>query len=363
MKNRKNAFDLLRILLAVSVLISHSLLIGGYKSPDPLAFLSKNQTNLAEFGVMGFFALSGYLITVSFERAKNILIFASHRLLRILPGFWLCLALTGVVFAPLIYCLNGRPISGFEFFGKEGAVGFISNNFFLKVQQWSIRDVLNYASYKDSLNGSLWSLFPEMQCYCFTLVAGIFGLFDKNKILYLIFTITIFIFFAINFNFSKSFGPTLLILSPALKLYTSYFAGSLLYVFRDKLILDKKGTLFLFFFTLMLIKFGGYNLLSPLLIGMTLINVFQSFKFKIKYDVSYGIYIYSFPVQQLLFQIFGNRLNVLFFVFLSLTVSTAMGLISYILVERPFIKLKRKTNLILQLLLKDKIKVSQPSGT
>ncbi|MDB5143944.1 MAG: acyltransferase 3 [Mucilaginibacter sp.] len=347
MTERKNAFDLLRILLAASVLISHSLLIGGYKLQDPLAFLSKNQTNLAEFGVMGFFTLSGYLITASFERAKNVFIYASHRVLRILPGFWVCLIITGFIFAPLIYCLNGRPVSGFDFSGKEGAMGYVLNNFLLKIQQWSIRDVLNYASYKDSLNGSLWSLFPEMQCYCFTLVAGIFGLFNKNKVLYLIFTATILCFFAINFNFSKSFGPTLLILSPALKLYASYFAGSLLYVYRDKLILDKKGTLFLFFFALMLIKFGGYHLISPLLVAMTLINVFQLFEFKIKYDISYGIYIYSFPVQQLLFQIFGNRLNAILFIFLALLVSVALGFISYIFVERPFINLRKKTDLML----------------
>ena len=86
MTEKNNAFDLLRIILATFVLISHSLLIGGYRSIDPLAFFSKSQTNLAELGVMGFFALSGYLITSSFERTNSVLKFASHRLLRILPG-------------------------------------------------------------------------------------------------------------------------------------------------------------------------------------------------------------------------------------------------------------------------------------
>ena len=332
--------------MATCVLITHSLLLGGYKLEDPLSFLSKNQTDLAEFGVMGFFTLSGFLITASFERTKNVWVFLSHRLLRILPGFWVCLVITACVLAPLIFLLSGRSVSGFQFTGKESAVSYILNNFLLKVRQWSIKDLLNYASYQESLNGSLWSLFPELQCYCFTVVAGILGLFNKNKILLLIFTITILVFFAINFNFSKSFGPTILILSPALKLYASYFVGSLLYLYRDQLTLDKKGTLFLFLFTLMLLKFGGYTLISPLLIGMLLINIFQLFEVKMKYDVSFGVYIYSFPVQQLLFQIFGNRLNVILFIALSFLMSIAAGFLSYILVERPFINLRKRTDMI-----------------
>ena len=344
MIEKKNAFDLARILLAISVLITHSILIGGYKLNDPLSVLSKSQTYFAELGVMGFFALSGYLITSSFENSKNVLVFVSHRLLRILPGFWVCLIITAFVFAPLIFIIKGRSFASFDFVGKESSISYVVNNFWLKIQQWNIKDVLTYASYQDSLNGSLWSLFSEMQCYCFTMIAGMLGLFNKNKMLYLIFAIITFIFFAINFNFPKSYGPTILVLSPALKLYISYIAGSLLYVFRDQMILDKKGTIFLFFFTLMLIKFGGFNLLSPLLIAMTLINVFGLFEFRIKYDVSYGVYIYSFPVQHLLYQFWGSRLPIFIFIGLSLAIAIVLGVLSYIFVEKPCINLRKRTD-------------------
>ena len=346
MTDKKNAFDLLRLLLAAIVLISHSLLIGGYHLTDPLAVLSKNQTDLAEFGVMGFFSLSGFLITASFERIPNMLVFASHRLLRILPAFWVCLFITGFVIAPLIFYFEGHTFSGFDFSVNQGATGYVVHNFFLKINQWNISGLLTKAAYQGSLNGSLWSLYPEMLCYILTVLAGVAGLFNKNRALYLIVAIAILTFFAINFNFSKSFGPTLLILSPALKLYAAYAAGSLVYVFRDKLLFDKRGLIFLFFFTLMLIKFGGFNLLSPLLIALLLINGFGLFEFKIKYDISYGIYIYSFPVQQLLFQIFGNRLNVIVFILLTVSITAVMGFLSYILIERPFINIRKKTDFL-----------------
>lgn len=155
MTDKKNAFDLLRILLAISVLITHGILIGGYKIQDPLSILSKNQTNLADLGVMGFFTLSGYLITASFERTKNVFLFSSHRLLRILPGFWVCLLITAFVLAPLIFIIKERSISDFNFTGKESSINYFFYNFFLKIRQWSIKDVLIYSSYQDSLNGSL----------------------------------------------------------------------------------------------------------------------------------------------------------------------------------------------------------------
>ena len=363
MAGKKNAFDLLRILLAISVIISHGILLGGYKLQDPLSVFSKSQTNLADLGVMGFFTLSGYLITASFERTKNALLFTIHRLLRILPGFWVCLIITAFVFGPLIYFVKERSITDYNFTGDQSSRSYFLNNFFLQIKQWSIKDVLNYAAYKESLNGSLWSLFPEILCYFFTLAAGIFGLFNKNKILHLILGISTLIFFTINFNFSKNYGPTILILSPALKLYASYISGSLTYVFRDQMILDKKGTIFLFLFTLMLIKFGGYNLLSPFLIAMTLINVFQLFEFRIKYDISYGVYIYSFPVQQLLFQVFGSKLHVFLFIGLSLVIAITMGLLSYILVERPCINLRKRIDLFLQPLFQKKGNSDPDSGS
>ncbi|NEU06794.1 acyltransferase [Flavihumibacter sp. R14] len=345
MTRNKNAFDLLRLLLAISVIISHSILIGGYKIQDPLTILSKNQTSFADFGVMGFFALSGYLITASFERTRNVFNFATNRLLRILPGFWVCLFVTAFILAPLIFLANEKNWNDFPFTGDGSSTNYLLNNFFLPIRQWSINEVLNEASYRESLNGSLWSLYPEIQCYSFTVIAGLLGLFNKNRTLYLLFSITIFIFFSINSILPKSYGPTILILSPALKLYSSYIAGSLTYVFRDQMILDKKGTISLTLFTLVLLKFGGYNLLSPVLIALTLLNVFQLFTFNIKYDVSYGVYIYSFPVQQLLFQIFGGKLDVLYFIALSLLISVFLGFLSYVLIEKPFIDLRTKTKL------------------
>jgi len=341
MNDQKNAFDLLRLLLAACVLITHGLLIGGYRLMDPLDYFSKGQTNLAEFGVMGFFALSGYLIAASFERADNIFIYAGHRALRILPGFWVCLLLTAFIFAPAIYVLSGRSLHDFNFTGNASSLSFVLNNIGLNIRQWGIKRVLDGAADQESLNGSLWSLYPEIQCYAFTLVAGLAGLFNKNRFLYLVVAVTFLVFFAVGFNFSGNYGPIIFVRSPAMKLYTAYIVGTLVLVFRDQLLLDKRGTMFTCVFTLLLLKFGGFRLISPLLIAIVLINLFQRFEIKMRYDISYGVYIYGFIVTQLLYAWIGSRLPFLLFIVLALVSSALMGLLSFLFVERPFMNARK----------------------
>ena len=344
MLNKHNAFDLLRLLLATGVLINHGILIGGYSLTDPLDAFSKGQSSLADLSVMGFFTLSGFLITGSFDSTKNLVLFASHRILRIVPGFLASLLIAGFILAPLIFVITGRPLVNFSFFGPNSAAGFFYRNMFINLRQWSISGVLDRSAYQGSINGSLWTLFPELQCYFFTLISGSLGLFNRNKIALLIVTIVIFLFFAIHYNFSGTYGPTILILNNAFKLYASYLAGTLLYVFYDHLALDKRGTVFLFLFTMMLIKFGGFNIVSPLLIAMILINTFQFFECRIKYDISFGIYIYGFPVQHLVYVIFGQGLNYFCFAGLSILFAAGMGLLSYVFIERPFVRLRRYTD-------------------
>jgi len=332
---RQNCFDLLRLLLAYGVLITHGYLIGGYSATEPSAWLTKSQTNLGEISVMGFFAISGYLIPASFERSKNILIFISHRFFRLVPGFWFCLIVTSFFFAPLIFLATHRSLSDFPITGHEGAIGFIANNALVQVGQWNIAGVLNFAAYNESLNGSLWSLFPELQCYFFTIIAGYFGLLKKNRVLLLSILSYLLVLFAINSYSPVRYGPTILVLGAALKLYTSYVSGMTLYVFRDFIEIDHRGIFFLLGLFMLLLKFGGYHLISPILIATLLIKLAEMFKCHLKYDISYGIYIYGFPVEQLLYHWFGSSLHVSVYLLFSILGASFFGSLSCLLIEQP----------------------------
>jgi peptidoglycan/LPS O-acetylase OafA/YrhL len=341
MDKNNNGFDLLRLLLAFLVLVSHSYLLFG-RGGDPLEVFSKGQTSMGEIGVMGFFCLSGYLISASFYRSPNVLKFLRNRFLRLFPGYWFCLLVTAFVIAPLIFYANNKSLTGFGFTGPNSSWSFVYNNIYLSIRQWSIGGLLVHANYKESLNGSLWSLFPEFTCYLLTLVLGFFGLLKNNRFVFAIVFIFVYVVYVVNLNTSNQFGPTFLILSSARKLYTAYLCGTALFVFRDKLQVDVKGVLFLLLAVVALLKFGGFLIVAPLCISLLCIKGFSLFKMSFKYDVSYGLYIYAFPVQQLISAVYAPNTQMIFYMLSCAVVTSLLAFLSYVAVERPFLNFKAK---------------------
>jgi len=339
MSHNNNAYDLLRLLLALFVLFSHAYFLTN-TGLDPLATFSKGQVYFAEIGVLGFFALSGYLITSSIENMPNAFRFLYKRFLRLFPGYWVCLIVTGFIIAPAIYYLNNHTINGFSFTGSNSSVTFFLKNAFLAINQWSVGNVLDHSVYKESLNGSLWTLYSEALCYVVTLVLSFFGLLNKNKSVFILLFLFVYVVYAVNLYNAPQFGPTFLTLNAARKLYIAYMCGMGLYIFRDKIVIDKKGQLFILLLSVALLKFGGFLLLAPILIAVLCILGFANFKVSLKYDISYGMYIYAFPIQQLVITEWGNSLGFWGSILTCILLTSVLGFLSYVLVEKPFLKLK-----------------------
>ncbi len=98
---RRNNFDALRLVAAVSVVFSHSFLIAeGTQDHEPLIWLTGNQSILGLVGVFVFFAISGFLVTQSFEETGDAWRFLAKRALRIFPGLFVATLLSAFVLAP-----------------------------------------------------------------------------------------------------------------------------------------------------------------------------------------------------------------------------------------------------------------------
>src|SRR3569833_2262835 len=85
--HRSNNLDIMRLMLAAGVLLSHSYeLIDGNRSREPLTRIFRT-ISLGEFVVDAFFVLSGFVIAMSWDRQPNVRRFMVNRILRIYPGF------------------------------------------------------------------------------------------------------------------------------------------------------------------------------------------------------------------------------------------------------------------------------------
>src|SRR5215467_14892991 len=105
--DRRNNFDALRLAAAVSVVFSHSFLIAeGTQDHEWLIRLTGNQSILGLVGVFVFFAISGFLVTQSFEQTGDPWRFLAKRALRIFPGLFVATLLSAFVLGPLVTTLQ-----------------------------------------------------------------------------------------------------------------------------------------------------------------------------------------------------------------------------------------------------------------
>ena len=156
---RDNNFNLLRLVAATLVLVSHSFAIS-LQSGAAEPFRSSLGLSLGELAVDIFFAASGFLVTASLFTRRDVIEFAAARCLRIFPGLWVSLALTVLVFG---FCFTSLAPSAF--FSEWQTWRFtIKNAILVRGVEWTL------PGFPHAVNGSLWTLPSEIAMYA--LLAG-----------------------------------------------------------------------------------------------------------------------------------------------------------------------------------------------
>ncbi len=341
-----NAFDLVRLMLAAIVVLFHVQVYT--QSSGWLLEQSKDHVGFGAIAVMAFFGMSGFLITASYDHLSEgpgtAWEFIKRRVARILPGYWLSLLVTAFVAAPAIWRLYGHPLATFDVSGPEGAGNFVARNWTLRVQQFAIGDVLREAPPGAFLNPNYWSLFPETICYALTLALGPLGLCRGNRWMAVFVVMAMTTLVAINLHSPNDpYGPTILMLERLESFFTAYFVGSAMFCFRNELKpADWRQVVFAGGLLVILFRFGGFVLFGPLLIPVLVINLAQIFSCRLRHDLSYGIYVLGVPMLQILLTFDFMRRHVLVLAVSSLALTAAVASMSWLLVERPILRLVRR---------------------
>jgi peptidoglycan/LPS O-acetylase OafA/YrhL len=144
---RPNNFDIVRLLLALTVVFIHSWDLS--QSSSLLIFTRFLNARVA---VEGFFAISGFLIFASYERCTSLGQYFSNRAFRILPGYWLSTLL----------CLAIAFATG-HFQVGEFLVGNLT---FLNFLHPGIPGVFESNPGNAAMNGALWTIKIEVAFYC-----------------------------------------------------------------------------------------------------------------------------------------------------------------------------------------------------
>lgn len=302
--DRDNNFTVLRWVAAFAVLVSHSFPLAiRHKSHDLLDVVTGHE--LGWYAVNAFFVVSGFLVTKSLWNRKSLVDFLRARALRIFPGLAVMLV---VVVSALGFWFGALPLGAY--WRHEATWSYLIGNATLLGTHHEILPGLFGGK---SVNGSLWTLPIEVFCYLLLAVAGLLGAAASKARLWG--------FMAVAFA-----GYLFLVLAPetALRFYPSIFPsggadlfprlgfcfllGVVYFQVHRRLPLQASGVLLLWG----LVPFAAGTPLASAAISVALAYSVFWFAYldspllaplKRMPDYSYGIYIYAFPVQKCVYQL------------------------------------------------------------
>lgn len=313
---RANALNAVRLALALVVIVSHA--------PRPLGQSSPTWGGLEIGGwaVAGFFGISGYLICQSRDRLP-LGRFLWHRVLRIMPAFWVCLLATALVFAPLAVLLGGgRTTVG-------AAIGYVVGNAGLHVLQPTIDGTLGDSG-TSIWNLSLWTLEIEFLAYlALGLAALVRGLTGRLG------TATAFVLMTVA-AVAVELSDTGQLIGGIARLGSFFAAGVLLQ--RFGLPFSARWAAASVVALAVMASLDAVSMVGGLplaYLALWLGHVVRQPSWMRAHDLSYGCYLYAFPVAQLLF--LGGVAEAGYVVYGLATTVLALGCAaaSWLLVERP----------------------------
>lgn len=332
-ESRENNFDFLRFMAAIMVLFSHSYPLScGKMGIDPLQ-KAIGIINFGELGVAIFFVTSGFLITKSYLNRDNLIIFLKARFLRVFPGLiantLFCIFILGPIFTSL-------PIK--SYFSNQDTWLYITHNISLINIRYNIPGIFINNPFPVAVNGSLWTLPLEFSLYLVIAIFGIIGLIRKRK-MFNITLIILFLLYIFKFNQYIRWSE-----EPDVLLIIYFMLGSLCYINRRSIPLS--SIIFGVFSVIMVIMLKTIYGKYILALYITYFVFFIAFNKKINLnnfgrfgDFSYGIYIYAFPIQQVVAHIFKGITPIEMF-FSSLVLTIVLSIISWKFIEKPILRFK-----------------------
>lgn len=325
-QGRDNNFNLIRMVAATAVLVSHAFPIAlGAGAREPLQ-ASVGHT-LGHLAVMVFFIISGFLIMGSFHRSSSRMSFVLARVLRLFPGLAVNLVFVALVMGPVVTVLSPGV-----YFALQDTYAFVLRNLALVPLVYTLPGVFADLPFP-AIVGSIWSLRHEVACYAGLFVAGLAGAWKTGRRA----TLVLGLYAVAGLVLSQVALPGLLRMLLSLSL--PFAAGMALHVWRDRVPLSVVGVLGAAGLAWLA---HGTAVQYPALVAALAYGTFWLAyvpggilrRYNRVGDYSYGVYLYAFPLQGFAVWLFGPQTplaNMLY----SAPPTLLLAVLSWHLVEAP----------------------------
>ena len=338
---RKNNFDATRLVAAATVIYGHAHPL--HQVPD-VGFLGNS---VEAFAVKVFFVISGYLICASWQSDQHPVRYLQRRVLRIIPALVLTVFLTMFLLGPAVTSMS---LGGY--FTSPGTWRYLWNIPLRPI--YDLPGVFATNLYPYAVNGSLWSLPAEFFMYLLLPVMFLVSTLLRSRWFFVAFTVALTLF---ALDYVRIDPPAMRAviygtsLSSTLDVAPYFLIGACFYLFREALRPDPVVALLLVGLILLLQPSGLYTELALLTVAPYAILAFATANTPIIRsagrfgDISYGLYLYGFPVQQAVYHFFRNDLDPIRNTLISLPIAAILAFASWHLVERRALAFKPRTPL------------------
>lgn len=339
-QGRDNNFNLIRIIAAFAVLVTHSFALAiGTGDAEP--FRESLGMTLGSIAVDVFFITSGFLVTASLLTRQSTIEFIWARVLRIFPALLAMLVLT--VFGLGVF-YTSLPLPSYLADSKT-YIYLMKCATLITGVAYNLSGVFEGNPYKNAVNGSLWTMPYEIRMYAILAIAWVaLRIIKKNRLrmfeLAIVTSAVVSGMLVIVRHFYLPTGDQFAIL------FFMFFSGAAFYVLKEHITFSRLS------FWLLVIAllssaiankhafFVVYALtIAYILFYIAYVPSGRIRKYNQMGDYSYGVYIYAFPVQQSVAASIPG-VSVLYMLLISASATLLLAALSWHLLERRALGLK-----------------------